>query len=98
MAAVGTTVLDWVLAEVPMKGNCTKTDCKVHVSLTGFGALNPVDVCLVGLGIPDSAQHLGALAADRSGAARGAIRFEKPTAAGEYDVSHATATTTPTSG
>ncbi len=86
LATGGTTQLDWVLPEASMTGTCTKTDCKVHVSLAGFGALNPVDVHLVGLGIPGSELQLGTLTADRWGAAKGAFRFERPATTGDYYV------------
>ena len=81
LAAGGSTLMDWVLPETSMHGNCTKSSCKVHVSVQGFDAFAPVKIYLYGwLQGQPSAIHLdlGALTTSASGAAKGDFSFARP--------------------
>jgi hypothetical protein len=84
VAAGGTTQLDWVLPEMSMKGNCNQTSCKVHVSISGFGALVPVKIYLQSVDVPGFQLALGTLTANAAGAAKGAFTFAKPETGGSY--------------
>jgi hypothetical protein len=83
LAAGGTTLLDWVLPEMSMNGNCTKTSCKVHVSVQGFDAFEPVQIAIQGW-VLDSGRasplqlDLGVLTTNASGAAKDAFSFVRP--------------------
>jgi hypothetical protein len=84
VAAGGPTTLDFVLPEMSMKGNCTKTTCKLHVSVGGFDPFDAVEVYLQGWTIEGSVGtqfpqvDLGSLTCGASGAAKGAFTFDRP--------------------
>lgn len=83
IAAGGTTVLDWVLPDMSMNGNCAKSWCKVHVFVQGFDAFEPVKIYLQGW-VLNSGQStsfqldLGVLTTSASGTAKGAFSFVRP--------------------
>lgn len=80
-----TTVRDWVLPGLTMKGVCTKSTCRVHEAIRGFNPLEPVKVYLQSADVQGFGQLLlGTVVTDETGAADETFTFGKPAAAGRY--------------
>jgi hypothetical protein len=85
IAAGATTLRDWVLPSLSMKGICTKSICKVHESIRGFNPLEPVKVYLQSGDVAGFGQLLlGTVTTDETGAADDSFTFAKPDGAGRY--------------
>ena len=80
-----TTVRDWILPGLTMKGTCTKSTCKVHEAIRGFNPLEPVKVYLQSADVPGFGQLLlGTVLTDETGVADETFTFAKPAVPGRY--------------